>query len=182
MEKHPRLIIFYNFNYELEMLRTLGTTFNIPVAEWNGHKHEPVPTTDKWVYLVQYTAGAEGWNCITTDAMVFWSQTYSWKVKEQAKGRIDRMNTPFVDLYYYSLISTAKIDQLISKAVKLKKVFNEKAVSKNWAPFPDGEGDSPIVHERAELRREARAAGVRPVTPFPNQRAEAERQRLAEAA
>ncbi len=143
MEKHDRLIIFYNFNYELEMLRSLGPIFNIPVAEWNGHKHEQVPETKKWLYLVQYTAGAEGWNCVTTNAMVFWSQTYSWKVREQAMGRIDRMNTQFTELFYYTLRSTAKIDQLISKAVKLKRNFNEKAVSKDWAPFPSGEDDSP---------------------------------------
>jgi hypothetical protein len=126
MEKHPRLIIFYNFNYELEMLRTLGTTLSITVAEWNGHIHQDVPTTDKWLYLVQYTAGAEGWECITTDAIAFWSMNYSYKIMHQAKGRIDRMNTPYIDLYYYILRSNSSIDNAIAKALALKKKFNEK--------------------------------------------------------
>lgn len=128
LDKHPRLIVFYNFNYELEDLRTLGKLHNIPSAEWNGQKHENVPDTDSWLYLVQYTAGAEGWNCITTDAMAFYSLNYSYKINHQAKGRIDRMNTPYVDLYYYILRSGAVIDSAILKSINEKKNFNEK----NW--------------------------------------------------
>lgn len=136
MEKHDRVIVFYNHNYELEMLRTLEHTLGIPVAEWNGHKHQPIPDTKKWLYLVQYRAGAEGWNCITTDAMVFYSMTYSWKDYEQSHGRIDRLNTPYTELYYYTLKSSSEIDRAISKALKTKRNFNEKVYVKNWAPFP----------------------------------------------
>lgn len=126
MEKHPRLIIFYNFNYELNMLRTLSSTLNTPMAEWNGQKHQEIPETDKWIYLVQYTAGAEGWNCVVTDATLFWSLNYSYKVMEQAKGRIDRLNTPYIDLHYYILRSASGIDNAIAKALTGKKNFNEK--------------------------------------------------------
>lgn len=136
MEKHPRLIIFYNFNYELEMLRTLGDIFRIQVAEWNGHKHEPIPETAKWLYLVQYNAGSEGWNCITTDATCFYSMTYSWKQYEQSHGRIDRLNTPFSNLYYYTLRSSSEIDKAIAKALARKENFNVKKFTKNWEPFP----------------------------------------------
>ena len=124
--KHPRLIVFYNFNYELEMLRELATALDIPVGEWNGHKHQPVPTTTNWLYLVQYTAGAEAWECITTDAMVFFSLNYSYKINEQAKGRIDRRNTPHKDLYYYVLRSNSWMDQAIWKSILMKKNFNER--------------------------------------------------------
>lgn len=123
--EHRRLIIFYNFDYELEALRDLAYFTN--VAEWNGHKHEPIPSTENWAYLVQYTAGAEGWNCIETDSILFYSQSYSYKAMTQAAGRIDRMNTKFTDLYYYTLKSFSKIDQSISLALKSKKNFNEKA-------------------------------------------------------
>lgn len=124
-EKHPRLIIFYNFNYELDMLRVLGNTLGVKTAEWNGQKHEEVPTTDKWFYLVQYTAGAEGWNCVSTDTIIFWSLNYSYKINEQARGRIDRLNTPYTDLYYYILRSHASIDTAIMKSIATKKNFNE---------------------------------------------------------
>lgn len=125
-EKHPRLIIFYNFNYELDALRTLGNTLNIPVAEWNGQKHEEIPDTEKWLYLVQYTAGAEGWNCTTTNATVYYSLNYSYKIFEQVQGRIDRMDTPFKDLYYYILRSDTWIDKAIWRAIVMKQNFNEK--------------------------------------------------------
>jgi hypothetical protein len=168
--EHPRMIIFYNFDYELEILRTLGeegtwnretvsrqpdrtltggssgpitisagepgctstiqrTRGSFAVAEWNGHNHDPIPDTDEWVYLVQYRAGAEGWNCFSTDTTVFYSMTYSYRMFEQAKGRTDRIGTIFTDLYYFVLRSPAAIDTAIWRSVTAKKDFNEKA----WA-------------------------------------------------
>lgn len=170
LNTHPRLIVFYNFDYELEMLRELGESLsmdssslstdcmqsevessseppfecgeNCPgckktqkspgdsktfaIAEWNGHKHEEIPETDSWLYLVQYRAGAEGWNCIETDAICFFSQTYSYRDWWQAHGRIDRLNTKFTDLWYYHLVSRSVIDKAIRKALKDKKSFNER--------------------------------------------------------
>jgi hypothetical protein len=126
-ETHQKMIVFYNFDYELEILKNLYYGEDVVVAEWNGHKHEPTPTACKWVYLVQYTAGAEGWNCITTDTIVFFSQNYSYKIMHQSAGRIDRLNTPFEDLYYYHLKSRSGIDLAIAKALNSKKKFNESS-------------------------------------------------------
>lgn len=126
LEKHPKAIIFYNFDYELDILRGLYYGEGAEIAEWNGHKHQPIPDGGRWVYLVQYTAGAEGWNCITTDTVIFYSQTYSYKVLAQACGRIDRLNTPYTDLYYYHLKSKSSIDIQIARALKEKKDFNER--------------------------------------------------------
>jgi hypothetical protein len=124
LEKHPKLIVFYNFDYELERLRTLAN--EVPLSEWNGHKHEDIPDTDRWVYLVQYMAGAEGWNCTSTDAMVFYSLTYSYKLYHQAQGRIDRLNAHFTELFYYILVSRAPIDTAIMRSLAGKKSFNER--------------------------------------------------------
>lgn len=125
-EKHPKVIIFYNFDYELDILRSIYYGENVEIAEWNGHKHQPIPDSDKWVYLVQYTAGAEGWNCIRTDTIIFYSQTYSYKTLHQSCGRIDRLNSPFKYLYYYHLKSKSSIDIAISRALRDKKKFNER--------------------------------------------------------
>lgn len=130
MKKHNRLIVFYNFDYELEALRTLAS--EIAVAEWNGHKHELIPDVEKWVYLVQYVAGAEGWNCIKTDATVFYSLTYSYKNWHQAHGRIDRLNTPFSILFYYVLMSDSTIDKAVVESLKEKKSFNEAKFVKKF--------------------------------------------------
>ena len=131
LEKHPKVIIFYNFDYELEILRQMSYIVGLEaendyeIAEWNGHKHQEIPKGDHWVYLVQYTAGAEGWNCVTTDTIIFYSLNYSYKILSQACGRIDRLNTPYTDLYYYHLKSRSGIDLAISRALDDKKTFNE---------------------------------------------------------
>ena len=125
--KHKRLIIFYSFDYELEILKSLDTVLNdVKIAEWNGHKHEQVPKTKNWIYLVNYMSGAEGWECIKTNTIVFYSQQYSYRIAEQSMGRIDRLNTPYNDLYYYWLRSKAWIDVAIGRAMIQKKDFNER--------------------------------------------------------
>lgn len=124
---HEKIIVFYNLDCELDKLRGLKNLClpDTVVAEWNGHKHESLPKSKRWVYLVQYTAGSEGWNCVETDTIIFYSLNYSYKVMEQASGRIDRINTPFKDLYYYRLLSKSSIDKSILKSLKRKKNFNE---------------------------------------------------------
>lgn len=124
LAEHPRLIVFYNFDYELELLRALSD--QVEVAEWNGHKHEALPVGDTWVYLVQYAAGSEGWDCTTTGSMVLYSLTYSYKHWHQAFGRIDRLNTDYQILSYFVLSSRSTIDKMILHSLKMKKNFNEK--------------------------------------------------------
>lgn len=126
LEDHPRAIIFYNFDYELDILLNLAYADGTEVAQYNGHQHDKLPRGDKWVYLVQYTAGCEAWNTVTTDTIIFYSQNYSYKVLTQACGRIDRLNTPYTDLHYFHLKSRSGIDLAISKALNNKKKFNER--------------------------------------------------------
>lgn len=131
LSNHPKVVLFYNFDYELYKLRDFLSSIGYPYSEWNGHLHEDLLTGDRWVYLVQYTAGAEGWNCVETNTMVFYSQNYSWKIMDQAAGRIDRMNTPFTDLFYYHFFSDSGIDKSIRQSVKRKKTFSENNYAKS---------------------------------------------------
>jgi superfamily II DNA or RNA helicase len=126
MQEHPRIIVFYNFDYELEGLRELLSINNITFAERNGHKHEEVPKGERWAYLVQYASGSEAWNCIETDCIIFFSLNYSYKMMKQSMGRIDRLNTSYTDLYYYRFRSDSKIDKAIERCLNRKQNFNEK--------------------------------------------------------
>jgi hypothetical protein len=131
-KERPRLIIFYSFNYELDILRAISWPEGTVVAEWNGQKHETLPSGNEWIYLVQYIAGAEGWNCTTCNTIVFYSQSYSYKQTEQACGRIDRLNTPYTDLYYYHFTSKSSIDIIIKKTLDRKEEFNDRKMIKEW--------------------------------------------------
>lgn len=125
LDKHDKLIIFYTFNYELDILREALTDASVTYAEWNGHKHEDIPKSRQWAYLVQYASGSEGWNCIETNAMCFYSLTYSYKMFKQAHGRIDRLDTLWKKLYYYVILSDSSIDKAVMGALRDKKDFNE---------------------------------------------------------
>lgn len=127
MDVHDKIIVFYNYMYELDILESICIQLDKPYAQWNGRRHDEIPKTDKWIYLVQYTAGAEGWNCIETNVMLFYSLNYSYRIMEQAEGRIDRLNTKFVDLEYFYLTSKSPIDKSVRKAIESKKKFNESA-------------------------------------------------------
>ena len=126
IEAHKKVIVFYNFNYERDMMLDLFGKMRIPIAELNGHTHSPIPENDRWVYIVQYNSGSEGWNCVETNVIVFYSLSYSYRMTHQAAGRIDRRNTPFEDLYYYYFYSDSSIDKAILKSLEEKKDFNER--------------------------------------------------------
>lgn len=130
-EEHNKLIIFYNFDYELEIIKNIDFGEDVVIAELNGHRHDPEPFGNlKWIYLVQYNAGSEAWNCIKTDTMIFYSQNYSYKMMKQASGRIDRLTTPYKELKYFHLKCRSPIELRITRALAQKKNFNESAFIK----------------------------------------------------
>ena len=132
LEDIPRAIIFYNFDYEREILLNLGYAEDVKVAEWTGHAHQPVPDSEKWVYICQYNSAAEGWECTKTNVVIFYSQSYSYKTMTQAAGRIDRLNTPYDELCYYYFKSRSGIDLAISRSLSEKKNFNEGKWIGKW--------------------------------------------------
>lgn len=127
LSSNERVIVFYNYNYELDRILAVAESLGLPTAQWNGHRHDAIPAEPRWVYICQYTSAAEGWNCTSTDTVLFWSLNYSWRVTEQCEGRIDRLNTPYSRLKYYFLESDSSIDKAVRRSLSSKKVFNERA-------------------------------------------------------
>lgn len=127
LSSNERVIVFYNYNYELDRILAVAESLGLPTAQWNGHRHDAIPAEPRWVYICQYTSAAEGWNCTSTDTVLFWSLNYSWRVTEQCEGRIDRLNTPYSRLKYYFLESHSSIDEAVRRSLSSKKVFNERA-------------------------------------------------------
>ena len=127
LSSNERVIVFYNYNYELDRILAVAESLGLPTAQWNGHRHDAIPAEPRWVYICQYTSAAEGWNCTSTDTVLFWSLNYSWRVTEQCEGRIDRLNTPYSRLNYYFLESKSSIDEAVRRSLSSKKVFNERA-------------------------------------------------------
>lgn len=127
LSSNERVIVFYNYNYELDRILAVSESLGLPTAQWNGHRHDAIPAEPRWVYICQYTSAAEGWNCTSTDTVLFWSLNYSWRVTEQCEGRIDRLNTPYSRLKYYFLESHSSIDEAVRRSLSSKKVFNERA-------------------------------------------------------
>nr|DAF07587.1 MAG TPA: Chromatin remodeling complex ATPase [Caudoviricetes sp.] len=127
LSSNERVIVFYNYNYELDRILAVAESLGLPTAQWNGHRHDAIPAEPRWVYICQYTSAAEGWNCTSTDTILFWSLNYSWRVTEQCEGRIDRLNTPYSRLKYYFLESHSSIDEAVRRSLSSKKVFNERA-------------------------------------------------------
>lgn len=130
LENNDRVIIFYNYNYELDLILNVCKTVDkdFDISQWNGKIHDELPQSDKWVYIVHYYS-AEGWNCTTSNTIVFYSLNYSYKIMEQAEGRIDRPASKNAnsDLFYHYLVSASSIDRSIMRALSLKRKFNEVA-------------------------------------------------------
>lgn len=127
LSSNERVIVFYNYNYELDRILAVAESLGVPTAQWNGYRHDAIPAEPRWIYICQYTSAAEGWNCTSTDTVLFWSLNYSWRVTEQCEGRIDRLNTPYSRLKYYFLESDSSIDKAVRRSLSSKKVFNERA-------------------------------------------------------
>lgn len=123
---NDRLIVFYNFNNELEQLKYVCDALERPYSVVNG--------TDKDLYaydnfngsitLIQYQAGAMGLNLQKANKIIYFTPPLSSELYEQSKKRIHRIGQQF-SCFYYNLICTGSVEEKIYKTLEMRKDYTE---------------------------------------------------------
>lgn len=122
---NDRLIVFYNFNSELERLKEICEKFDKPTSEVNGAKHDLTNYNDcdNSVTLVQYQAGSMGINLQLSNKIIYFTPPLSSELFEQSKKRIHRIgqNHP---CFYYQL--KCGIEEKIYGTLAMRKDYTDK--------------------------------------------------------
>lgn len=122
-----RLIIFYNFNGELEVLRDLCASVERPVSIICGNIKDlsSYEKSKDSVTLVQYQAGAMGLNLQKSNKIVYFTPPLSSEFFEQSKKRIHRIGQDRTCFYYY-LICSGSIEEKIYRTLAMRKDYTER--------------------------------------------------------
>jgi SNF2 family DNA or RNA helicase len=126
-----RLIVFYNFNDELEAMRSVVRKLRKPYSIVNGSQKtlRSYEECDDSVTFVQYQAGAMGLNLQKSCKMVFFTLSLSSELFEQAKKRIHRIGQE-KPCFYYILMCKGSIEEKILATLEMRKDYTEALFEK----------------------------------------------------
>ncbi|WP_368076685.1 SNF2-related protein [Clostridium tyrobutyricum] len=122
-----RIIIFYNFNKELEIIKKLCEKLDKPISIING----AVKDLDNFnqynnsITLVQYQAGAMGHNLQKSNKIIYFSLPLQSELFEQSKKRIHRIGQEKTCFYWY-LITQNSIEEQIYQTLKERRDYTNK--------------------------------------------------------
>lgn len=122
---NDRVVVFYNFDSELDTLKTLVK--DRPIAEVNGHTNteQIYHDNDNCVLFVQYQAGARGLNLQDGNKIIYYSLTLSSDLFEQSKKRIHRIGTKY-PCFYWILQTKDSVEESIYKSLNRQEDYNEE--------------------------------------------------------
>lgn len=124
---NDRLIVFYNFNAELQELKKICKDLDKPTSEVNGHCKDltAYETEDNSVTLIQYQAGAMGLNLQQANKIIYFTLTDKSELFEQSKKRIHRIGQD-KPCFYYILICKGSVEEVVLDTLKMRKDFTDE--------------------------------------------------------
>lgn len=130
LETHnnERVVIFYNYNIELEMLKQLLSKLKRPTSEYNGARKDLKEFKGKYngVVLAHYKSASTGINdFVISNVMVFNSLPLSSIELTQSKGRIDRQGQGKKPMYYFIIPDTPVEKKIFEQITNGKDFTNE---------------------------------------------------------
>lgn len=122
-----RLLIFYNFDYELKEIKKICNKLDKPVSVVNGKIKDlrNYENKDNTVTILQYQAGAMGLNLQLSNKIIYFSLPLSSELFEQSKKRTHRMGQKKTCMYYY-LITENTIEEKIFEVLSMRKDYTNK--------------------------------------------------------
>lgn len=124
---NDRLIVFYNFNDELEKLSRIAWENHRPVAVVNGKQKDLLPyeNAPDSITFIQYQAGAMGLNLQKANKIVYFTPPLSSELFEQSKKRIHRIGQEKTCFYYY-LTCKGSIEEKIYRTLAMRRDYTDK--------------------------------------------------------
>lgn len=124
---NDRVIVFYNFNEELEKIEDMCIRMERPVSVVNGQRKDLkcYEKDQDSVTLIQYQAGAMGLNLQKANKIIYFSLPLSSELFEQSKKRIHRIGQKNSCFYYY-LITERSIEEKIYEVLGQRRDFTNK--------------------------------------------------------
>ena len=126
-----RVIIFYNFNTELEALRKVLFDRTISIVNGQVKDLKAYENNDNSVTLIQYQAGAMGLNLQMANRIIYFSLPERSELFEQSKARICRIGQE-KQCYYHIMMCHKSVEEKIYECLLMRKDYTDELFRKEF--------------------------------------------------